>query len=119
MLNTYSSAIHAEFCSMNYSNFIIPDSFYNTSDMDNISPAPDMVQLHEEVEQLKAGSVILSTYPYILIVCNLHDKPALSHELGRQREMTFRLVGESTGEPIDIDKYDQYYDQLIIWDINA
>ena len=84
--------------------------------MENISPPPDVFQLQLEIDALKETNVVLQTYPYLLIVCNLNDKPALCQELGRQREITFRSVGESTGQPIDIDKYDEYYDQLIIWD---
>lgn len=88
-------------------------------DLHNISPAPDYVQLCLEIESLKETNIVLSTYPYILIVCNLSGQPALRQELGRQREITFRWVGESTGLPLDIDSYDDYYEQLIIWDQNA
>jgi putative hemolysin len=104
---------------MNYSNFIIPEIDPFHIDMDNISPAPDVVQLQIEIDALKAHNVVLRTDPYLLIVCNLTNKPALCQELGRQREITFRSVGESTGQPIDIDKYDEYYEQLIIWDDQA
>ena len=101
---------------MNYSNFISPGIHVPALDMNNISPAPDKTQLHTEVDNVRPDHMILRTSPYILIVCNLADKPALRLELGRQREITFRLVGESTGTPLDIDRYDDYYEQLIIWD---
>ncbi|HUR30633.1 MAG TPA: GNAT family N-acyltransferase [Saprospiraceae bacterium] len=101
---------------MNYSNFITADSNYQHINMDNISPAPDTLKLQIEVDALKAGNVILKTYPYVLLVCELNGNPALRQELGRQREMTFRNAGESTGMSLDIDRYDDYYSQLIIWD---
>lgn len=107
---------HDDFCQMNYSNFIIPNPTFHVIDMDNIGPPPDPVQLRKEIERLKDDHTILKTFPYLLIICDLTDKPALCQELGRQREITFRRVGESTGQSIDIDKYDEYYDQLIIWD---
>ena len=88
-------------------------------DLHNIGPAPDYIQLWKEIESLKSNSTILSTYSYTLIVCDLCECPALRQELGRQREITFRQAGESTGLPLDIDRYDDYYDQLIIWDHNA
>lgn len=87
--------------------------------MDNIGPSPDPVQLRNEIELLKDDHIILRTFPYVLMICDLNDRPALSQELGRQREITFRRVGESTGQSIDIDKYDEYCDQLIIWDESA
>jgi hypothetical protein len=40
------------------------------------------------------------------------------HEIGRLREVTFR-VGEGTNESIDLDKFDQYYHHLFLWDEDA
>lgn len=37
-------------------------------------------------------------------------------ELARQRELTFRAVGEGTGKALDWDCYDAWYDQLLLWD---
>ncbi len=41
--------------------------------------------------------------------------PWLMQELGRLRELTFRAVGEGTGNATDIDLYDSYYLHLFIW----
>jgi hypothetical protein len=41
------------------------------------------------------------------------------HEIGRLREVTFREVGEGTNESIDLDKFDQYYHHLFLWDEDA
>lgn len=41
---------------------------------------------------------------------------AVMQEVGRLREVSFRCVGEGTGEKKDLDKYDQYYRHLILWD---
>lgn len=40
----------------------------------------------------------------------------LLREIGRLREVTFREVGEGTGNPIDLDLFDSYYLHLFIWD---
>ena len=37
-------------------------------------------------------------------------------EIGRLREITFRKVGEGTGRTIDIDKYDNIYKHILLWD---
>jgi len=42
--------------------------------------------------------------------------PVTMNELGRLREITFREVGEGTNQSTDIDEFDLYYNQLIIWD---
>jgi len=40
-------------------------------------------------------------------------------ELARLRELTFRAVGEGTGQPLDWDRFDAWYDQLLLWDAPA
>jgi len=49
-----------------------------------------------------------------------HDSPALMHEVGRLREVTFRAAGGGTGKEIDLDNYDSSVEaphmQLIVWD---
>lgn len=101
---------------MNYSIFITPQTDCLELNMDNIGLAPDPNVLRAEIKALKKENIILRTPPYILIACYLTGSPALRQELGRQREITFRSVGESTGLPYDIDRFDDYYEQLIIWD---
>jgi hypothetical protein len=49
-----------------------------------------------------------------------NDSPALMHEVGRIRELTFRHAGGGTGKEIDIDEFDtdpaSPQQQLIVWD---
>lgn len=104
---------------MNYAIFISPEIILGDVDMDNIGPAPDPIQLRSEINLLKDDHTILQTGPYLLLYCNLDGRPALRQELGRQREITFREIGESTGLPYDTDAFDDYYEQLIIWDEQA
>ena len=47
------------------------------------------------------------------------DIPNVMREIGRLREITFREVGEGTNKSIDIDNFDQYYNQLFMWDNQA
>ncbi|HCV15680.1 MAG TPA: hemolysin [Rikenellaceae bacterium] len=48
------------------------------------------------------------------------DSPHTMREIGRLREISFRLAGGGTGKPIDIDEFDtdgkNPYKQLIVWD---
>jgi len=41
--------------------------------------------------------------------------PHILQEIGRLREITFRLVGEGTGNEIDLDDFDPYYYHLFLW----
>lgn len=54
-----------------------------------------------------------------LYIITHHDAPNTLREIGRLREITFRLAGGGTGKELDIDKYDTAeipYKQLIVWD---
>ncbi len=57
-----------------------------------------------------------------IYVVTYHDSPAIMHEIGRLREITFRDAGGGTGKERDIDAYDTAdtpYKQLIVWDPDA
>jgi len=40
----------------------------------------------------------------------------LLREIGRLRELTFREVGEGTGQRLDVDLYDSWYEHIVLWD---
>lgn len=48
------------------------------------------------------------------------DSPMVMQEIGRLREISFRLAGGGTGKSVDIDSFDTdaraHYKQLIVWD---
>ena len=57
-----------------------------------------------------------------IYVVTYHDSPAIMHEIGRLREITFRDAGGGTGKETDIDNFDTAefpYKQLIVWDPDA
>lgn len=54
-----------------------------------------------------------------IYIVTAQNSPAIMHELGRLREITFRAAGGGTGKETDIDNYDTQenpYKQLIVWD---
>lgn len=57
-----------------------------------------------------------------IYIVTAQNSPAIMHELGRLREITFREAGGGTGKETDIDTYDTQenpYKQLIVWDPDA
>jgi len=44
---------------------------------------------------------------------------AVIREIGRLRELAFRQVGEGTGKRRDLDRFDQHYRHLVLWDREA
>lgn len=76
--------------------------------------------LDTEVEALRnKGAKLLEQRDFEVLLFSAEEAPYLLRELGRQREITFRAVGEGTGEPIDISDYDMYYQHIVIWDKSA
>ena len=70
-----------------------------------------------DVEKLRATDCrFFQSKNYEVFFTEAHKIPNILHEIGRLREITFREVGEGTNESIDLDKYDQYYHHMFLWD---
>jgi putative hemolysin len=67
-----------------------------------------------EIEQIE-DAMLLDQSGFTCYAVKAHRIPNLLHEVGRQREITFREVGEGTGKSLDLDEYDFYYYHLILW----
>lgn len=55
----------------------------------------------------------------LLYVVTHHDSPNIMMEIGRLRELAFRVAGGGTGKDVDIDIFDTMpspYKQIIVWD---
>jgi hypothetical protein len=71
-------------------------------------------------EELKQAQRIGSTFDnkHIYLV-EYEEAPTLLNEIGRLREYSFRKVGEGSGHKRDLDRYDEYYRHLVLWDDEA
>jgi putative hemolysin len=73
-----------------------------------------------EVEKLRGMEArLLQSKNYEVFLSKSADIPNIMHEIGRLREITFRAVGEGTNESIDLDKFDDYYHHMFLWDDDA
>jgi putative hemolysin len=50
-----------------------------------------------------------------IYVFDYRDDSAVMREIGRLREYSFRAVGEGTGQRKDVDRYDRYYQHIVLW----
>jgi putative hemolysin len=91
----------------------------NKSPKKIVTPASSEKMIRE-VENLRTLDCrLLQSKNYEVFFAQAKDIPNILHEIGRLREITFREVGEGTNESIDLDKYDQYYRHLFLWDDEA
>jgi len=51
-----------------------------------------------------------------IFLVGFYDAPDVIKEISRLREITFRKVSEGTGKKMDVDKYDEYYQHIVLWD---
>ena len=71
--------------------------------------------LVDEIADLPNDQMLLQQGEFDVFFMRKHQCPSLMRELGRLRELTFRDVGEGTGLEIDIDRFDDTYLQLVVW----
>lgn len=82
--------------------------------METIAPAEAPALVQAELEQSELlGSTGDGKDIYL---ASMASAPCVMREIGRLREITFRLVGEGSGMPRDIDRFDRDYHQLVLWD---
>jgi len=64
--------------------------------------------------KLDAGRQDMAIYLY-----RFEGDCAVMREIGRLREISFRAVGEGSGQRRDMDLYDSDYDHIVLWDDEA
>ncbi len=73
--------------------------------------------LQGEIEKLREKELrLLQSKNYEVFLAQQKDMPFLLQEIGRQREITFREIGEGTNNAVDLDQFDSYYHHLFLWD---
>lgn len=73
-------------------------------------------QLIQEIELIKEEFKLFQIQNQSVFCAPTERIPYITSEIGRLREITYRLVGEGTNKSFDLDHFDQYFDQLFIWD---
>jgi len=70
-----------------------------------------------EIEKLREKDRrLLQSKNYEVFLAPADEMPFTLKEIGRQREVTFRAIGEGTNNSIDLDDFDAYYHHLFLWD---
>jgi len=79
-----------------------------------IAPVPSDV-LTAEIARLPDACRLIAAGDLAVYIAAANQIPACLREIGRLRETTFRAVGEGTGNAIDLDAFDDYYNHLFMW----
>jgi putative hemolysin len=71
--------------------------------------------LAQEVAALPADAKLASNGELDVLLAEAQQIPNVLREIGRLREITFRAVGEGSGNAADLDAYDAFYSHLFLW----
>jgi len=78
--------------------------------------APESPQsLSAELSGLPEGRTLAENADYAVYLAKADEVPQMLREVGRLREVTFRKAGEGTGKALDLDRFDEYYWHLLLW----
>lgn len=84
----------------------------------NIIDETPLDDILKEINVLRGSTdkMLFKNNNYEVFFTNYDEIPSIMREIGRQREMTFRAVGEGSNLPFDLDEYDKNYHHLFLWD---
>lgn len=80
-----------------------------------VAKRKDQTEIEKEFEGLREKAQLVDSAEYEVAYAKGRDIPVLLHEIGRLREINFREVGEGSGEEVDLDRFDEHYEHLILW----
>ncbi len=80
-----------------------------------VAPPQPRDAIAAEIAALPSDNLLVSAGDIDVYYANAPHIPTILKELGRLREETFRAVGEGTGTACDLDRFDEYYLHLFLW----
>jgi putative hemolysin len=92
-------------------------SFYpKVKKVEPVAEPANQEALTKEVKSLIEKFLLFENRNFKIWCAPSTEMPLSMHEIGRLRELTFREIGEGTNRSMDMDEYDFYYNQLVVWD---
>lgn len=82
----------------------------------SVASAVDSASLQHEIDRLDPDQILAATQDLQVFHARADQIPVSLREIGRQREITFRAAGEGSGKELDLDRFDEYYVHLFLWD---
>ncbi len=80
-----------------------------------IAPQGNSDALAREVRSLPGRQLLAESRRCAVFYAKKQQIPGVLREIGRLREISFRQVGEGTGRSTDLDRFDDHYLHLFVW----
>jgi hypothetical protein len=84
-----------------------------------IAAPAERAKVLSDIEGLRSRGPLAAQGKLEVFLAAAWEAPAVLHEIGRLREVSFRAAGEGTGRPLDLDRFDASYLHLFLWDREA
>ena len=91
------------------------DQSYRRSRDIPVLPGSDQADLSREIRRLLSRRSLCQSGDAHCLLVQAGEIPHGLREIGRLRELTFRAVGEGTGQCYDLDEFDGHYLHLLVW----
>ena len=80
-----------------------------------IAPPENPNLMQAEIAQLPKEQKLTDSREFAVYIARAEQVRHVLHEIGRLREITFRQEREGTGKPRDLDRFDEHYLHLFVW----
>jgi putative hemolysin len=94
----------------------VAPAVHTTSEAHAMSGVNRAGTITAEIEELPGESCLVESGAFRVFLAEARCMPAVLHEIGRLRELTYRAIGEGTGRQVDLDSFDDRYLHLFSWD---
>lgn len=84
-----------------------------------VAPGPSRDALDTEIASLEPSALLVRSGRFEVYCARRTAVPQVVQEIGRLRELSFRAVGEGTGKALDLDRFDDHYLHLFVWNREA
>ncbi len=81
----------------------------------NVAEPASIPATAAEIAALPGEQILTANDDYKVVIAKAQQIPNLLHEIGRTREETYREIGEGTGNSLDLDEFDSYYQHMVLW----
>ncbi len=80
-----------------------------------LAPPQSPALMEQELALLPPAHLLTKQGDFSVFLTQASHIPRVLAEIGRLRELSFRLVGEGTGQAQDLDRFDTSYEHLFVW----
>ena len=81
-----------------------------------IAPADNHDDLEAEILDLGNKNILVDQGDIFVMQASAWEIPKTLREIGRQREIAFRAIGGGSGNALDLDRFDEHYQHIFLWD---